>query len=358
MKRSKIFRTLWRPRLIVWLATLLMAGWLLSSLPLTGLRLTLAAVQPAWLLGLAAFNAFVMLFFISRWWLILRALGYRIPYLSALRYRTAAFSISYFTPGPQFGGEPLQIYALQSRHAVPGAVALASVTLDKLFDLLANFTFLAIGVTLILYGRLKLFQGLFAGFSPTLAVLWIGGLAILPLAYLLALGTGHTPFTALLRRSLRLALHPVITDKATKASTIFAAAEVQVSALIRQQPRAVISVLLASGLIWLLSLCEYGLALRVLGGRLDLFQTVAALTIVRISFLTPLPGGLGALEAGQVLAMQALGFGPGLGLAISLWIRARDIVLGLLGLWWGAQLTAKGSPALETIQPLPSQAGD
>lgn len=358
MKKPFWFRLLWRRRTIIWLAALLLAGWLLSGLPLAELRSALAAVQPAWLLVLALFNAFAMLFFSSRWWLILRALGYRVPYLSALKYRSAAFSISYFTPGTQFGGEPLQVYAMQNRHAVPAPAALASVTLDKLFELLANFTFLAFGITLILYGRLDVFGGLLAGFSPILAALWIGGLAILPLVYLLALGKGHAPLTALLNNVLRRSSHPMIATKAAKAHSVVAAAEIQVSAFIRQNPRAMFAVLLASGLIWLLSLCEYGLALRVLGGHLNLFQTIAALTIARIAFLTPLPGGLGALEAGQVLAMQALGFSPGLGLAISLWIRARDISLGLLGLWWGATLAPKPDNIHESAQSLPSQAGD
>jgi uncharacterized protein (TIRG00374 family) len=356
MKGQSLFRFLWRPRLVVWLAALLMAGWLLHALPLAELRSILAVVQPAWLLGLVAFNILVMLVFSSRWWLILRLQGYHIPYLSALKYRYAAFTISYFTPGTQFGGEPLQIFALHSRHTVPTAAALASIALDKLFELLVNFTFLALGVTLILFSRLNIFQGLLAEISPLFAALFIAGLAVIPLVYFIALRTGRAPLTAFLQHASHLASHPVITGKAQNAIAIVAAAESQASALIRQGARAVFAVLLISALMWLSSLCEYGLALYVLGGQLDLLQTIAGLTILRISFLMPLPGGLGALEAGQILAMQALGFGPGLGLAISLWIRARDVVLGLLGLWWGAALSPKTSSDLETAQA--SQAGD
>jgi hypothetical protein len=44
-----------------------------------------------------------------------------------------------------------------------------------------------------------------------------------------------------------------------------------------------------------------------------------------------------------MFAMQSLGFGPALGMAISLWIRARDTALGLAGLWFGAGLVEKGA---------------
>jgi uncharacterized membrane protein YbhN (UPF0104 family) len=62
-------------------------------------------------------------------------------------------------------------------------------------------------------------------------------------------------------------------------------------------------------------------------------QTVSALTAARLAFLTPLPSGLGALEASQVLAMQALGLEPTFGISISLLIRLRDILFGMVGFW-------------------------
>jgi uncharacterized membrane protein YbhN (UPF0104 family) len=76
-----------------------------------------------------------------------------------------------------------------------------------------------------------------------------------------------------------------------------------------------------------------------LGAEINLLQAIIALTAARLAFLTPLPGGLGALEASQILALQALGFDPTLGISVSLLIRGRDLFFGMLGLWWGALLT-------------------
>ena len=137
-------------------------------------------------------------------------------------------------------------------------------------------------------------------------------------------------------------------------------AEGQLHILFRRKPRAILSIVGASALIWLLSLAEYWLALRVLGAQLDLWQAVAALTVSRLAFMTPWPAGLGALEAGQMLALGSMGFNPAIGLAISLWIRVRDTALGLIGLWWGAGLIDKssGEGPGQPVSTLPSQAGD
>lgn len=82
---------------------------------------------------------------------------------------------------------------------------------------------------------------------------------------------------------------------------------------------------------------EYWLTLWFSGGNFNLAQVVSALTAARLAYLLPIPAGLGTLETSQVLAMQALGADPAIGLAASLLIRARDISLGLLGLWLGSR---------------------
>ena len=75
--------------------------------------------------------------------------------------------------------------------------------------------------------------------------------------------------------------------------------------------------------------------LYFLGVSLTFDQTIVALTAARLAILFPLPGGLGALEASQVLAMTVLELNPAVGLSLSLLIRVRDVLLGSLGLWWG-----------------------
>jgi uncharacterized membrane protein YbhN (UPF0104 family) len=101
-----------------------------------------------------------------------------------------------------------------------------------------------------------------------------------------------------------------------------------------------------SALIWMALVGEYWLMLRFLGVELNLIQTVVAISIARFAFLTPLPGGLGALEASQVLALTAMGFSGAEGFSLALLIRARDLALGGLGLLLGSSLLGQ-----RTVEP-------
>lgn len=341
-----------RARWVIWLALPLALAWLLRGTGLTDVQAILGGIHPLGLAGLAAYNLVVMWLFSLRWWLVLCALGYRLPYRDVFRYRTAGFAISYLTPGAQFGGEPLQVMALSQRHGLPVSAALASVTLDRLFELLANFTFLAVGITLVLHRQA------FVAIPRIGLAIWIVGLLAVPLVYLALLRGGRRPLAWLTRR-LAVFLDRRLAGSTCRLAHLIDEAERRIADLLRLRPRALIWVGLAAGLIWLLALSEYWLALQVLGARLDLSQTITALTAARLAFLTPLPGGAGALEAGQVFALRELGFGPALGLAISLWIRLRDACVGGLGVAFGAGLGwADDVRADETRPGLSSDAGD
>ena len=100
-------RRLWRPRCLLWLIPPLLLVWVLRSVSLPDVWRVLTKVGPAQILVLVVANCLVSLTFSARWWLILRAQGHRISYLTLAGYRLAAFGVTYFTPGPQFGGEPL-----------------------------------------------------------------------------------------------------------------------------------------------------------------------------------------------------------------------------------------------------------
>ena len=106
-------------------------------------------------------------------------------------------------------------------------------------------------------------------------------------------------------------------------------------------------VLLASFLslvIWAAMVTEFWLIVNILGLGLGLLQVVIAMTASRVAFLFPLPGGLGALEASQVIVMNAMGIDPAIGLSIALLIRARDILVAGAGILWGGVLSRKKPP--------------
>ncbi len=79
-------------------------------------------------------------------------------------------------------------------------------------------------------------------------------------------------------------------------------------------------------------IAEYTLITSFLGIHLHSWQTIAGWATSWLSFLIPLPGGLGALEASQVFTLGAFEISAALAISVVLLIRARDLLIGGLGL--------------------------
>ncbi len=315
MKRQKWF---WGVGVWVLAAALL---WLVvRSVPLGEVAWTLTQLE-AWQLGvLAMLNGLVLLLLNGRWWLLLRGLGYELPFWPLLGHRLAAFGVSYFTPGPHFGGEPVQVLLVERQHGVPRSTAIAAVSLDKTVELLLNFGFLAFGVLLVLQ------SGLFGTALRMETAVWLLLLLVPPVGYLWLIWRGWRPVTGLLGW-LRL----------DRWQTAVAHSEAQMNTLCQQNPGVLIEAIAISILSWGLMIAEFYWMATFLGVSLTLVQLIALLTAARVAYLLPLPGGLGTLEASQVWALGIMGLNPAAGLGLSLLIRLRDVALGLLGLWWGGR---------------------
>jgi glycosyltransferase 2 family protein len=329
------------------LLSIALLWWAVRDIPIPQIFATLLRLNPIALLGLALVNVLILLLFTSRWWIVMRALGYRLPFLSLAFYRLAGFGISYFTPGPQVGGEPLQVHLLHRRHRVSGTSAVAGVSLDKLIELLANLSFLVFGLILVFRGQL------FSG--SRLLLLLSAGLLTLPIIYLSLLRLSRRPAAwFLMQLNFLVPWRPAFERARQQVISV----EEQVSALVRHKPKALLGALLLSFVSWVLMIFEYWLTIRILGVYMQPAQVIAALTAARLAFLLPVPAGLGVLEAGQVAAMHILGFDPVVGISASLLIRARDITLGALGLWLGGLSTRptrhEPDAVIKTV-PVPSE---
>jgi len=156
-------------------------------------------------------------------------------------------------------------------------------------------------------------------------ILFALGLLAFPLAYLVLMLSGQKPLCWLSDRlPQQIARNQFI-------STL-QAVETEMSQFCVRYPRTVLTASLISLGVWLCMVFEYSLVIRFLGLKLTLPQVISALVAARLAFLTPLPGGLGALEASQILAFQTLGLSPTYGISIALLIRLRDLLFGLAGI--------------------------
>jgi len=331
-----IKRLLW---LSPWLIAALLLVWVWYSVSLTETLAFLRQLGLSQIVALLAMNGLVLLVLNGRWWLILYGLGYRLPYLTLTGYRVAAFGLSYFTPGPLIGGEPLQVYLLERHHGVPRATAIAVMTVDKLLEWMGNVLFLVIGVAFIL--QQQLLEPALASKIATFSLF----LSILPFALLLAIWQKRYPISSFWQLGDHVSFlrtHPLY----QKIEATIGESETVTTHFCHQAPLALCAALLVSLLGLVALFAEYWLMLSCLGVDLTFSQLMAALAAARVALFLLIPGGLGAIEASQVLALSHMGFSPAVGVSISLLIRARDVILGAAGLWWGSKQVASAKRVL------------
>ncbi|HJS27981.1 MAG TPA: lysylphosphatidylglycerol synthase transmembrane domain-containing protein [Anaerolineales bacterium] len=335
-------------RILFFLVATILILWVVRRMDWTEVRQVLAGITPLQIGILLVLNVLIFLMFALRWWVFIRGSGGNIRFGSLARIRLTSFGITYFTPGPQIGGEPYQVYALSKNSGLPLDIAASSVSADKLTDLVANFSFLVVSLGILIAGG-YLPRGIDLAVLP-LAVIFLS----IPLVYLALVRLGHKPVSAItswvlsrirtrgslaristgwrlrFERWLRLQPHP--DGSAGRVLPELKDVEGNLHDLMREKPKVFFIGMGLAGVTWIFLIGEYHLAMGYLGLPLTWIQTIVLLTAARLAFLLPSPSGLGTLEAGQVIAMQVLGFSPAAGIGISLLIRARDVLFGGMGL--------------------------
>lgn len=315
-----------RLKLLLWLPVPPLLYLALKDLQFRRVWEVLSAVTAAQLLLLLAVNLLFLLILAVRWQIILDGLGARLPLGRLLLYRLAGYAVSYLTPGPQFGGEPLQLYLAKNRSGLDYDVGSASLLLDKSFELLGNFAFL--GLALVSLASLGLLP---TGFrSRPLPLLALPALLIIaPATYLTAVFLGLRPLTralallpAGLRSRARFRSFAVLVD----------AGEQRIVAYCRRRGRTVAQIVIFFLLVWGTSLLEMRLILGFLGLAVGFAETLLILAGARFAFLLPFPGALGALELTYVALFELLGYGEEAALGLVLYMRARDLLAAAAGL--------------------------
>ena len=223
----------------------------------------------------------------------------------------------------------MQIYLLQKHNPIPLPIATASVVLSKVLERAGRAAFLLIGV----FGLLQLhtLSGLANKFIGAMAM----GILALPVGYLAAARSGRRPLFSILRRvPTMLALRQVY----RRLLKVIGESELQVSVFCRDKPQVVAIGLGLSLMSWAIISLETWLALSFLGLTLKMGEVLAIVTAAQIAFLTPLPAGLGAMEASLVAVFLALGHSSADAVSLALLMRGRDLLIGGLGLWRGGSM--------------------
>jgi uncharacterized protein (TIRG00374 family) len=303
----------------LWILALLLGGAVVGQLPFAAIADavgTLAAQQ--WLAWLAA-NLVVIAAGVGRWQLLHKVLDARVGFGGLLKIRQAGQTVSFITPGPQFGGEPLQIVWLWRQGVALPAAALA-LALDRCFELAVNLAVLLLAVALL-------------AFLPAIAAVdWTAILASLVggivAAWVLAVSLARHPkplsnwMKGLAQRWQR---HRYLRDLPCHGFPMY------VARLRVNLSKTILTALLLSLAGWCGLLAELWLLLSVAGGPPDFPQFLLVLVAMRLAFLLPLPGGVGSLEAALFWAFQSLHAAPETAIGLIALMRLRDAVLLLAG---------------------------
>ena len=222
---------------------------------------------------------------------------------------------------PARPGELARVQALGTRAGISRAEVLATVVLERLYDLFVLIALLALA----------------APFLPHVG--WLKAALVLGLVLGLALAAGALLVRRYGRRGARIMLKPLtlLPRVGEERVDLLAASAVNGLAAIRAT-RLALAALLVSALSWLL-LAASGWFL-LLGTDLDEGFAAALLVLVATNLVLVLPSspaGIGAFEAAAVLALDAYGVGREQALSYALVLHALNalpyVAVGYLALW-------------------------
>ncbi|MBN1793011.1 flippase-like domain-containing protein [Candidatus Woesearchaeota archaeon] len=273
------------------------------------------------LLGYLLVSFFIMLTFAARWNVLLHAQGHKnITFSELLSYRVIDYGVSYVTPTGKLAGEPVRA-AMCMRNGISFRQALTSITIDKTIELSFTVIMFAIGCFLLI-----LSHALSGGYAVFLALLCCF-LIFVNWTFYNRMWQGKPIFIALFR-FLNLDRLKFL----SKYEHAIAEFEKPIIRFYNEERKAYFYALGLTILAFSLSMVEYHFLLKMVGVAPSLGKTFMVFSVVGMSFLIPVPMGLGSLEFMQAWLFRSLALGSAAGVGLAMITRARDMIWVLVAL--------------------------
>jgi hypothetical protein len=307
---------------LLWAAALILVAWVLSQLPLAAIAQSITRLSPAQWLAWLGLNLGIILLATRRWQVIIDMLDVPVRFGELLMMRQAGQAVSFITPGPQFGGEPLQVFWLWQRK-LPIHSALLAVGLDRFYELWINFSLLLLGVFLLLA-------------SPAADIVdWrkiAGVLLLVPLILSLLGWLLLKEPERILGWLSRVTRHWQHHPRLQAIQTHWQRLGNDVRRVMAEQKPSLLQAFILSLCGWAGLIGELWLLLGFFDLTLDFSAFLCVLVSMRLAFLLPLPGGIGTLEAALFLAFQYLNLPATAAIGVIALMRLRDTVVLMAGL--------------------------
>jgi glycosyltransferase 2 family protein len=299
---------------------LLFYGWFVHSLGVHSVYQHLRLV--GWGLGVTiAMEALARIANTVGWRVVIENCPAKLTLPKLFAARIAGEAVDYTTPSAQLGGQI--VMALMVRRELPLAAGLASVVIATFAEAVGQIGFICIALLL----SIRLAASLSDLFWPIIA-----GLAItISLAGALFYVQRKRPFFHLWKAAARLDLPALATIEVGQASE---EADRILDGFYRRDRLRLLVSCLCYLFAWSLGPVEIYLLLGFLGQKtaveIALLTEALGLLIERATFM--IPAKLVSQEGGKALILGMLGYPPGIGFAVGLLRRIKELVWVLLGL--------------------------
>ena len=315
MNRRKLFF------LTVWLVGCSLVFFTVRELPLAGILERLGEISPLRLVGLLAINSLILFLSVKRWQILAQVFDIQLSLTHLFKVRQAGNTISFVTPGPQFGGEPLQLYWLSQSHEIPMDISLAILGADRFMEIFINLSILLLSVIFIFYTDIEV------NLSKTFLFIF---LTVSILTMLLVLFLRQPEWLENIFKSLFSRFTHTVSNsnESQNASSSWG----RILTKIEKNKSKVILAATIALLGWIALLFELLMMMEALGVSSNFYEVIFVMLGIRIALLMPIPGGVGTIEASLFWSFEILGLtlaGAGGLIALS---RLRDVIVLFIGI--------------------------
>ena len=313
-KKKTVFNSL------IWFTAGVLIILTILELPIGDMLPRIDAISNSVWTTLFLVNLVILFLAVKRWQIISQIFGVEISFARLFIIRQAGSTFSFVTPGPQFGGEPLQALWLNRGQGVPLDNTIASIGADRFIEIFINFSFLFLGILLVIQGNIEADLSS-AGFFVSLSLICL--ITLLSLLFY-----KHRFIVSSLFSLYRLVFQKT-SDKGqeqritTSISVIFSRIE--------KEKLKVSFAIVIGAFGWLALIFELYLMMRALNLTPDLYEIVFVMLGIRIALLMPIPGGVGTIETSLIWSFGILGLSLVGAAGVIALNRIRDLIILALG---------------------------
>lgn len=277
---------------------------------------------------------------VYRWKIIIEAGKIRVSFRKLFLYKLGGYAISYITPSAHMGGEPIRAVLLQ-QEGIPAKQGLATILIDKSIEIATDIVLGCVGFIVML----SMFSITSNSYYFFIALVAVGLSLIVTFYYRMLKGEYFfTPFFKILR------LDKINSLK--KSAIDLKNIEDNMLAFFKNHRKSFVYAALLHFGCWFIMFFEYKFLFLMLGVNLPFIHIFLVIAAIGIAYTTPVPAGLGTMEAGNIGALSFSGTKGSVGLAVSLLVRAKDLLLTTIGLLYltYAGFTWKKINKIKTIE--------